>query len=88
VAPTEALEALAQLLPDMPARERALAIGAAAVMVNGPLEDSPAVELIGRLIRQLNADPKRVAVLAAELTAWAAPGAVVPNATRQSALPA
>lgn len=93
VAPTEALAALAQLLPDMPARERALAIGAAAVMVNGPLEDSPAIELIGRLIKQLDADPKRVADLAAELTAWAAPGAIPAGASRpmpprQSTLPA
>ncbi|MEX8520121.1 MAG: DUF3141 domain-containing protein [Leptothrix sp. (in: b-proteobacteria)] len=76
VAPIEALNALAQMLPDPAARQRALAIGAAAVMVSEPAAGNPAAALIEQLIVQLGADPVRVMALAADLTALVTPDAV------------
>lgn len=86
VAPVEAHGALAQMLPDMPARERALAIGAAAVMVGQATGTNQALELIERLITLLGADPERVMKLADQLTAQATPDAV--PAAVAAALPA
>ena len=78
VAPVEAFSALAKMLPEPAARERALAIAAAAVMVD-PTENNPAFELLEKLMVLLGVDRDRVMNLAVELTALATP-ADVPSA--------
>jgi hypothetical protein len=67
VAPVEALNALAQLLPDTDSRERALAVSAAVMMIE-PTLANPRSEIIEFLIDTLGVDPQRVIGLARKLT--------------------
>ena len=67
VAPIEALNALEQLLPDAAARERALAVAAAVMMIE-PTLANPRSEIIEFLIGTLGVDPERVISLARKLT--------------------
>src|SRR5450830_677190 len=67
VAPIEALNALEQLLPDAAARERALAVSAAVMMIE-PTLANPRSEIIEFLIGTLGVDPQRVIGLARKLT--------------------
>lgn len=67
VAPIEALNALEQLLPDTAARERALAVAAAVMMIE-PTLANPRSEIIEFLIGTLGVDPERVISLARKLT--------------------
>jgi poly(3-hydroxyalkanoate) synthetase len=67
VAPVEALNALSDMLPTTPARERALAAAAAVLMIE-PTLDNPRSEIIAFLIDTLGVDPTRVIDLAVELT--------------------
>ncbi|MBL0148889.1 MAG: DUF3141 domain-containing protein [Ideonella sp.] len=67
VAPVEALNALAELLPDQASRERALAVAAAVMMIE-PTLHNPRSEIIELLIATLDADPDRVIELARRLT--------------------
>ncbi len=66
-APVEALNALAQLLPDAASRERALAVSAAVMMIE-PTLANPRSEIIEFLIDTLGVDPQRVIALARTLT--------------------
>ena len=67
VAPVEALNALAQMLPDESSRERALALSAAVLMIE-PTLANPRSEIISFLIGMLGVDPQRVIGLARQLT--------------------
>jgi hypothetical protein len=67
VAPVEAMSALAQMLPDSAARERALAMAAAVMMVESTLTD-PASEIIEMLVGMLGVDPDRVRELALSMS--------------------
>ena len=67
VAPVEALNALAQLLPDVASREGALSVSAAVMMIE-PTLANPRSEIIEFLIDTLNVDPQRVIALARKLT--------------------
>ncbi len=67
VAPVEALNALAAMLPDAGSRERALAVAAAVLMIE-PTLDHPLSEIIELLMGTLEADPTRVMDLACRLT--------------------
>jgi len=67
VAPVEALNALEQLLPTPAARERALAVSAAVMMIE-PTLANPRSEIIEFLIGTLGVDPARVMDLACQLT--------------------
>lgn len=67
VAPVEALNALAYLLPDRTSRERALAISAAVMMIE-PTLNNPRSEIIEFLVDTLGVDPQRVIALARQLT--------------------
>jgi len=67
VAPVEALNALHTLLPDTDARERALAVSAAVMMIE-PTLANPRSEIIEFLIDTLGVDPQRVITLARQLT--------------------
>ncbi|MFI4941346.1 MAG: DUF3141 domain-containing protein, partial [Burkholderiales bacterium] len=67
VAPVEALNTLAQLLPDTASRERALAASAAVMMIE-PTLDNPRSEIIEFLIDMLGVDPQKVIKLARSLT--------------------
>lgn len=67
VAPVEALNAVAAMLPDAASRERALAIAAAVMMIE-PTLDHPRSEIIELLIGTLGVDPLRVMDLACRLT--------------------
>ena len=67
VAPVEALNALQTLLPDRAARERALALAAAVMMIE-PTLANPRSEIIEFLMGTLDADPQRVIALARSLT--------------------
>lgn len=68
VAPVEALNALAQMLPNTDIREHALAVSAAVMMIE-PTLANPRSEIIEFLIDTLGADPQRVIVMARKLTA-------------------
>jgi hypothetical protein len=67
VAPVEALNALEHMLPDRAARERALALAAAVMMIE-PTLHNPRSEIIEFLMGTLGADPQRVIALARRLT--------------------
>ncbi|HEX6363016.1 MAG TPA: DUF3141 domain-containing protein, partial [Albitalea sp.] len=67
VAPVEALNALAGLLPDRASREQALAVAAAVMMLDPPL-DGARSEIIELLVGTLGVDPERVMALAGRLT--------------------
>jgi hypothetical protein len=67
VAPVEALNALESMLPDREARERALALAAAVMMIE-PTLDNPRSEIIEFLMGTLGADAQRVIGLARSLT--------------------
>lgn len=67
VAPVEALNAIASMLPTPHQRERALAVAAAVMMIE-PTLDHPRSEIIELLIGTLEVDPKRVIDLALRLT--------------------
>jgi len=67
VAPVEALNALAQLLPDTDSREHALALSAAVMMIE-PTLANPRSEIIELVIGMLGVDPERVIALARKLT--------------------
>jgi hypothetical protein len=67
VAPVEALNALEQLLPDATARENALAVSAAVMMIE-PTLANPRREIIEFVMATLGADPDRVIALARQLT--------------------
>ena len=67
VAPVEALNALADMLPDTASRERALAVAAAVMMIE-PTLDNPRSEIIELLINTLGVEPDRVMELACRLT--------------------
>jgi pimeloyl-ACP methyl ester carboxylesterase len=67
VAPIEALNEVARMLPDTGSRERALAVAAAVMMIE-PTLHNPRSEIIELLIGMLNVDPDRVMNLARELT--------------------
>jgi hypothetical protein len=67
VAPVEALNALQTMLPDAVARERALAVSAAVMMIE-PTLANPRSEIIEFLIGALGVDPERVIALARGLT--------------------
>jgi len=67
VAPVEALNALAQMLPDAASREHALAVSAAVMMIE-PTLANPRSEIIEFLIDTLGVDPKRVIAMARKLT--------------------
>ena len=87
VAPVEALNALAEMLPTTAQREQALAIAAAVMMIE-PTLDNPRSEIIELLIGMLDLDPARVMDLACRLTAplaAAATPAPAPQAARKAA---
>jgi hypothetical protein len=63
VAPVEALNALARMLPDTESRERALAVAAAVMMIE-PTLGNPHSEIIELLIGMLGVDADRVMQLA------------------------
>ncbi len=67
VAPVEALNAIAQLLPDTGSREHALAVSAAVMMIE-PTLANPRSEIIEFLIDTLGVDPQRVIAMARKLT--------------------
>jgi hypothetical protein len=67
VAPVEALNALATMLPDTATRERALAVAAAVLMIE-PTLSHPRSEIIELLIATLGVEPERVMDLACRLT--------------------
>ena len=67
VAPSEAWAALGRMLPDTAARERAVAVAVAVLMLE-PGASGPAAELIKQLMAELALNPKRVATLAQQLT--------------------
>lgn len=67
VAPVEALNALAHMLPDSASRENALAAAAAVLMIE-PTLANPRSEIIEYLINMLEVDPQRVITLARQLT--------------------
>ena len=67
VAPVEALNALAQMLPDTASRERALAVSAAVMMIE-PTLANPRSEIIEFLMDTLGVDPQRVIAMARKLT--------------------
>lgn len=67
VAPVEALNALEQLLPEATARENALAVSAAVMMIE-PTLANPRSEIIEFVMATLGADPDRVIALARQLT--------------------
>jgi pimeloyl-ACP methyl ester carboxylesterase len=67
VAPVEALNALAQMLPDTASRERALAASAAVMMIE-PTLANPRSEIIEFLMNTLGVDPQRVIAMARKLT--------------------
>ncbi len=67
VAPVEALNALGEMLPSTEARERALALAAAVMMIE-PTLDQPRSEIIELLIGTLDLDATRVMDLACRLT--------------------
>jgi hypothetical protein len=94
VAPVEALNALAQMLPDTAARERALAMAAAVMMIE-PTLHNPASEIIEMLIGMLGIDPDRVIDMALGMTTRVAQASHAPPArpaqpakTRTPAAPA
>jgi pimeloyl-ACP methyl ester carboxylesterase len=66
VAPTQALQALAAMLPDVDLRERALAVAAAVLMVE-PTPEAPQYDVVERLIIYLGVSPERVFQLAQAL---------------------
>jgi hypothetical protein len=66
VAPTQALQALAAMLPDVDLRERALAVAAAVLMVE-PTPEAPQYDVVERLIIYLGVSPERVFELAQAL---------------------
>jgi hypothetical protein len=68
VAPSQALDALAHMLPTPAERERALAVATAVLMLD-PLLNNPASDLIDRLTLTLDVAPQRVIALALELAA-------------------
>ncbi len=72
VAPVEALNALGEMLPSTEARERALALAAAVMMIE-PTLDQPRSEIIELLIGTLDLDASRVMDLACRLTSPLAP---------------
>jgi hypothetical protein len=76
VAPAEAFAALTRMLPEAAARERALAVAMAVLMLE-PGGHDPASALVGRLMGVLDVAPERVAALARELTAQATADAKV-----------
>jgi hypothetical protein len=67
VAPVEALNSLEHMLPSVDARESALAVSAAVMMIE-PTLANPRSEIIEFLINTLGADPQRVITLALKLT--------------------
>ncbi|MBL0122462.1 MAG: DUF3141 domain-containing protein [Betaproteobacteria bacterium] len=67
VAPVEALNALAQMLPDTSSREHALAVSAAVMMIE-PTLAHPRSEIIEFLIDTLGVNPQRVIAMARKLT--------------------
>ena len=67
VAPVEALNALGEMLPDVAAREQALAVVAAVMMIE-PTLNNPRSEIIELLIGVLDVAPERVMDLACRLT--------------------
>jgi hypothetical protein len=67
VAPVEAINALAGMLPDTPARERALAMAAAVLMIE-PTLHNPRSEIIELLFGMLGVEPGRVMALAYRMT--------------------
>ena len=67
VAPVEALNALAQMLPDTASREHALAASAAVMMIE-PTLANPRSEIIEFLIETLGVNPQRVIAMARQLT--------------------
>ncbi len=82
VAPVEALNALQTMLPDTVARERALAVSAAVMMIE-PTLANPRSEIIEFLIGALGVDPERVIALARDLTSTLeAPNAPAPRARK------
>jgi len=83
VAPVEALNEVARMLPDEPSRERALAVAAAVMMIE-PTLHNPRSEIIELLIGMLGVDPERVIELARELTAQI-DGGECPQAPDQAA---
>jgi hypothetical protein len=67
VAPVEALNALAHILPDTNSREQALAVSAAVMMIE-PTLAHPRSEIIEFLVDTLGVDPHRVIAMARKLT--------------------
>ena len=59
VAPTQALQAVAAMLPDTDLRERALAVAAAVLMVD-PTPEAPQYDVVERLMVYLGVSPDRV----------------------------
>jgi len=68
VAPAEALQEVANMLPDTASRERALAVAAAVMMIE-PSLDHPRPEIIDTLLDLLGVDAERVGSLSRRLTA-------------------
>jgi hypothetical protein len=68
VAPLEALDALAQMLPGAAQRESALAVATAVLMIDASL-NNPQSDLIDRLTGLLGVAPQRVITLARQLCA-------------------
>ncbi len=68
VAPAEAWAALGEMLPDRAARERAVAVAVAVLMME-PGTSGPASVLIEQLMADLGLSPKRVATLVQQLKA-------------------
>ncbi len=87
VAPVEALGALAQMLPDNAARERALAMAAAVMMIE-PTLAHPRSEIIELLMQMLAVDPAAVIALAKRLTAPVAEPVAETVAEATAGLPA
>jgi hypothetical protein len=67
VAPVEALNALAEMLPEPAARECALAMAAAVLMIE-PTLHNPSSEIVELLMGMLGVDPGRVMALAWRMT--------------------
>jgi hypothetical protein len=67
LAPVEALDALNDMIPDQTARENALALAAAVLMIE-PTLANPRSEIIEFLIGTFGVDPLRVIELAKEIT--------------------
>jgi hypothetical protein len=92
VAPVEALNALGAMLPDTAAREQALALAAAVMMIE-PTLHNPRSEIIELLINTLDVDPAHVMDLACRLTSPVSRGkaqapAAAPAATSAAPVPA